>query len=321
MKRHLPKLLFALLANAHLADAGNGVIVVGGTADGPRRTLVGDAVNASAARAGWTVAEPLPQQDTERLLTCKDPTLYACMPTTLAHSGVDRLFVVKVDNSTTDNGEPRISLNATVIGLDPRTLVADMKHCEHCADDELRTVMAALADNLISDLAQRSGRTVLDVKTDPAGARIRFDGKDIGYSNARFSIPPGNHQVTLEKPGYLTKTIEVAVPEGTSKPLDETLVSSKANAHRSRMPLALLITGLAGVAGGITLVVLDKDPGPSVGYRYLDSARWGYGLGGAGIVALGLSVYTWRTSKPPASTPTVSIVPGCGAVVGWSKSL
>ncbi len=102
-----------------------------------------------------------------------------------------------------------------LIGIGPRALVANQKHCYHCADDELRAETAALAEGLLDDLAQRSGRTVLDIKTVPAGARILFDGKEVGFSDARFSIAPGKHQVTLEKAGHLTKTIDVDVGEGT----------------------------------------------------------------------------------------------------------
>lgn len=317
--------LVAALASGH-AYAGRGIVIIGGSAEAPRRNIVGDAVNDAATKAGWqVVASPLSNRDTERLLSCTDPSLYACVPSTLAANGIDRLFVVKVDNATTPAGEPQVMIDATLIGTEPKTLVSNKKHCDHCADDELRAASAALATGMINDLAQRSGRTVLDVKTTPSGARILLDGKEIGYSDARFSIPPGPRQITLEKPGYLTKTIAVTIDEGSTKALDERLVASGSQddhpvSSRSRLPTILLVGGLVFVGAGVTMVVVDEDPSPTGGRKYVNTGPLGVVVGGAGLVTVGASVYLWRTSKKKTSTPTVSFVPG-GAVVGWSKSL
>lgn len=327
MKLHATTLLAALviaLASGQ-AHAGRGIVIIGGNAEAPRRNIVGDAVNDAAAKAGWqVVTSPLTKQDTQRLLSCPDPSLYTCVPNTLASGGIDRLFVVKVDTGATGTGEPQVTIDATLIGTEPKTLVSNKKHCNHCADDELRAQSAALAVSMINDLAQRSGRTVLDVKTKPSGARILLDGKEIGFSDARFSIPPGSHQITLEKPGHLTKTIDAAIAEGSTKALDETLVPSGTQdvgpvASRSRLPTFLLVGGLVLVGGGVTMFVLDEDPSPTGGRKYVNTGPLGVVVGGAGIVAIGAGAYLWHASKK-TSTPTVSFVRG-GAVVGWSKSL
>lgn len=318
-----------VLATGRLAHAGSGVVIIGGDVGAPRRDLVGDAVREAATKAGWTLVPSLSKQATQALLACADPTLYACVPDSLASDGIDRLFVIKAKKATTESGEPQVILDATLIGIDPRTLVSDQQHCDHCADDQLRAETAALAQAMIAELAQRSGRTVLDVKTSPPGARIWLDSKEIGFSDARYSISPGTYQVRLELAGHLTKTIEIHVDEGSTKSLDETLAPSgtsvedpkQKGARRSRTAaLALGIGGLVGVAGGVTMVLVDQDPSPTHGRHYLNSGPWGYAVGGAGLLAVGIDVYLWRDSSEPASTPTVSFVPG-GAVLGWSKDL
>ncbi|MGN6108702.1 MAG: PEGA domain-containing protein [Kofleriaceae bacterium] len=327
MKLHATSLLAALvvvLASGQ-AHAGRGIVLIGGNAEAPRRHVVSGAVNDAARKAGWQVVDsPLSKQATQRLLSCPDPSLYACVPNTLVPDGIDHLFVIKVDSGTTEAGAPLVTIDATLIGTEPRMLVSNKKHCDHCADDELRAESSSLATGMINDLAQRSGRTVLDVKTTPSGARILLDGKEIGYSDARFSIPPGPHQITLEKPGHLTKTIDTMIDEGSTKALEETLVTSgtrdvRPAAARSRLPAILLVGGVVLIGGGVAMVALDDDPSLTGGRKYFNGAPLGIAIGSAGIVSLGVGAYLWRTSKK-TSTPTMSFVPG-GAVVGWSKSL
>ena len=319
----LAALVVALASGPALA--GRGIVIVAGTAEAPRRDIVGDAVTDAATTAGWqVVASPLSRPDTQRLLSCPDSSLYPCVPDSLATAGIDRLFVVKVDSRTTEAGAPQVTIDATLIGTEPRHLVANKKHCDHCADDALRAQAAELAVGMLNDLAQRSGRTVLDVKTRPTGARILLDRKEIGFSDARFSIWPGTHLITLEKPGYLTRMIDARIEEGSTTMLDEPLVASAPRdvgpvASRSRLPRVLLAGGIVLLGGGVTMYLVDEDPSPRGGRAYVNTGPLGLAVGAAGIVAVGASAYLWRTPTK-SSSPTVSFVPG-GATIGWSKRL
>jgi len=313
------------MVNAGAAHADKGIIVIGGNADPLRRNAVGDAVKDSATKAGWIVApSPLTKQESQRLLACNDPTLYPCVPASLATGGIERLFVIKVDAGTTDGGEPQLIIDVTLIGTNPQGLVSEKKHCDHCADDQLKLQSSSLAAGMLQELATRSGRTVLDVKSDPPGARITLDGKMVGLTNARFNIYPGEHQITLEKSGYGSRTRKVTIQDGSTEEVAEQLRSStqpavESSTTGSRLPVALFGVGVAAVVGGGVMILVDQDPSPTGNRNYWNTAPWGVAIGVAGLATIGLSYYFWHDAKAH-SAPTAALVPG-GAVIGWSKSL
>ena len=54
----------------------------------------------------------------------------------------------------------------------------------------------------------------VSLHTEPQGARIFVDDKETSYRTpVNFGLPPGRHQIRVERPGYDSQTKEIVVRE------------------------------------------------------------------------------------------------------------
>jgi hypothetical protein len=303
-----------------------GIVVVGGSADDHARSTVAAAIESRVKEAGWSLAgSRLTAQEVAGLIACKDAQPVGCVPASLAAAGVRRVVAVTVDPAAGDDGSPEFVLVGRLIVTSPPASSSNKRHCDHCADDRLAQESTVLVEGMLRELASQSGRTVIDIRSDPPGAAIVLDGNRIGVTNATFNTFPGTHVVALEKPGYEAASREVVVEEGMTARVALTLRPSSARTEirrprRSRLvPGLVLGGGLAAVAGGVLLYVVDEDPSPTGGKKYWDTAPAGIAVGIGGVALAGVgSFLLWRAGRADASTPTASVVPG-GAVVGWAR--
>ncbi|MDQ3341047.1 MAG: PEGA domain-containing protein [Myxococcota bacterium] len=211
-----------------------------------------------------------------------------------------------------------------VIITNPQATQFNKRHCERCADDRLQSEATTLVAEMLRQLASQSGRTVVDIKSDPAGAQIVLDGQRIGVTNSTFNTFPGKHVVVLEKSGYLRETHEFVIEEGKTADVSLTLRASDVQTpetpvtHRSRLvPGVVVGVGAAAVMGGAILYIVDEDQSPTGGKKYFDSAPAGVAIGIAGLVTVGAGAYLWRRASRSSSTPSAGVVRG-GAIIGWS---
>jgi hypothetical protein len=307
----------------------NGVIVIGGNAEERDRAAVTAGMTSAARGAGWQLpAKPLTKKETAGLLRCLDPgEPWGCIPGTINAQGIHHALVVAAQKQQAEDGSPVVVLTAKLIVTKPQALVVRQRFCEHCTDDKLTQASSELAQQLVQELAVRIGRTVLDVKSTPTGARITLDGVAIGATDATFNTYPGSHVVIIEKPGYLSQTVPVEAQEGktaeVSIVLQESSVSSphitKQQPRPSRLvPLIVIGAGGAGVVTAGILVYLGQQDGPDDKTIHRRATTLGVISGVAGLAAVGAGFYLlWKGSS--ASAPTVSAVNG-GAVVGWIRA-
>ncbi len=319
-------LLATLQVLASNARAESGIVVVGGTAEERVRTTATTAIEKAVQDAGWSLAtKKLSPKERDGLLACKQPTPSACVPPTLASAGIHQLVVVTIDTASSDDGSPMFVLVGRVIITNPQATQFNKRHCERCADDRLQSEATTLVAEMLRQLASQSGRTVVDIKSDPAGAQIVLDGQRIGITNSAFNTFPGKHVVILEKAGYLRETHEFVVEEGKTADVSLTLRASEVQTpetppvtHRSRtVPGVVIGVGAAAAIGGVILYVVDEDQSPTGGKKYFDSAPAGVAIGIAGLVTVGAGAYLWRRASRSSSTPSANVVRG-GAIIGWS---
>lgn len=314
----------ATAALASPARADDGSVVIGGGAEDRDRSVVGAAVAATAREAGWALSrDAVAAQDVDRLLDCSDPVRpWACVPASLGSRGIRRIFVFAVDRKQTASGAPMVVLTAKLILQAPQALAVRQRFCEHCADDRLTRASTEVARQLLQDLAVRSGRTVLEVGSTPAGARITLDGQPIGATDATFNTFPGSHVVVVDKAGYRPETRAVVAEEGKTAAVAVALVPADragAPARGSRrLPVALIGGGvLAAIAGGV-LLELGSRGGAGDKYRYAGATPAGALFGVAGTAALVTGIYLWWHA-PAASAPSAGIAGG-GVVAGWATA-
>jgi len=301
----------------------DGWVVVGGGAEDRDRGVVDAAVAEVAREGGWSLLrEPVAAQDVARLLDCSDPDKpFGCVPTAVARRGIRRIFVFALDHKQAESGAPMLVITARLLVASPPALVVLQRFCEHCTDDRLTAAAAELARQLLRDLAVRSGRTILDVASSPAGAQITLDGRPVGATNATFNTFPGSHVVLVDKAGYRPEARTVIASEGKTAEVAVTLVPADRAppADRSALVLSGALVGgglLAIVAGGV-LLDLGARGGSNDRYRYAGASPVGAAVAIAGGAACAIGVYVWW-HLPASSSPVPAAGGGAtGIVVGW----
>jgi hypothetical protein len=317
-------LLVVLGRGAGEAHAEAGLVVIGGTAADRVRATAGAAVEDAARQAGWTLAtRRLSSKELDRIVHCKEPTPFPCLPPSLDAEGIERVLVVTVDRATSDTGAPELVLLGKLIVTRPRDVIVNRRFCETCADDRLAQEATTLAQDLLRQLATQSGRTVIELRSEPTGAQIVLDGQRIGVTNASFNTFPGKHVVALEKEGYVMEVVEVTVDEGKTARVSRLLRASATPTpllppRRSRLvPGAMMAVGAAGIVGGVVLYSADEDPSPTGGKQYWDTASAGLVTGVAGLAVCGAGFYLWRRASRKTSAPSATLARGA-ALIGWS---
>lgn len=310
-------------------QTANGVIAIGGNAEERDRTAVTAGVTAATRIAGWQLpGKPLSKKEAAGLLHCLDPgEPWGCIPGTIDAQGIHQALVVAAERRQSDDGSPMVVLTAKLIVTRPRALVIHQRFCEHCTDDKLTQASTELTQQLVQELAVRIGRTVLEVKSTPTGARITLDGEPIGATNTTFNTYPGSHVVIIEKPGYLTQTIPIQAEEGKTAEVSVALRKSDPEPKRTITPppessrvVPLTLIGAGGVAvvtAGV-LIYLGRQDGPDDKYTHTHATTLGVVAGLVGVAAIGAGVYLWWRG-PTANVPTVATIRG-GAIVGWARS-
>ena len=320
-------------AGVHRAEAESqsisGVIAIGGNAEERDRATVSAGVTAATRVAGWQLpAKPLSKKEAAGLLRCLDPgEPWACIPGTIDAQGIHHALVVAAEKRQSDDGSPMVVLTAKLIVTRPRALVVHQRFCEHCTDDKLTQASTELTQQLVQELAVRMGRTVLEVKSTPTGARITLDGEPVGATNTTFNTYPGSHVVIIEKPGYFTQTIPIQAEEGKTAEVAVTLRESSTaqmpietpRPQTSRtVPLTLMGAGGAAIVTAGVLIYLGRQDGPDDKYVHTHATTLGVVTGLAGIAAIGAGAYLLWWREPSTSSATVAPTRG-GAIVGWAR--
>lgn len=162
----------------------------------------------------------------------------------------------------------------------------------------------------------------VSVSSEPQGARVRVDGTEHGLTPQTIELPPGEHTVAVDKPGFVaqaqTITVEAGVPQQLAMKLaaQPPAAGGKKGKKGKRSKAAtgpadpkagrglqiggavLLSLGVAGVATGVAMILIDEDPmpqrceGADVDFRGVCRYRYDTLLGGivgtaAGAVGVG----------------------------------
>ncbi|MBA3540131.1 MAG: PEGA domain-containing protein [Deltaproteobacteria bacterium] len=344
---HLRFAILTLLVTSYLAlpslvHADLGAVVVTGTVAERDRKVASDAVESAGTAAGW-VLKPLSKKEADAIIACTaQPKPWGCLPASVTKS-VQKLIVTTIDPERADDGSVLLAVNVKILLSDSDSVAGDRRYCDHCTDDALAKTAGTLTTEILQELAVRAGRTVIAIKTTPAGAKIVLDGRAIGASDGAFNTFPGSHIVVLELAGFHSETRTIETFDGKTADLSVVMRASTSitkpisNPPRgpdqppttapSRLVPGLVLTAGAILAiGGGVLFAVDEDPTP-VGEqrRYRDTGPVGIGLAIGGAATVGLGVYLWLRQSTGAvtpasssnSTPTITLVPS-GGVIGWA---
>lgn len=209
-------------------------------------------------------------------------------------------FVVDLDVQVLPDGDHTVQLRAWAGDGDTPVATAGGR-CGLCGFEELVEFTAAKAASLgqtLENSAQAAPQLIIDGS--PRGAMLELDGQPRGVGPQTLTVAPGGHVLVIRSPGFVPRELELDAPAGTSRAVTYELVRAApspterhAQAQRRRRTVAgasTIAIGIAGVAAGAALLVLDGRP-----YRSDCQAdangecRFLYGTrtGGAVAVAIG----------------------------------
>jgi hypothetical protein len=217
------------------------------------------------------------------------------------------------------------ALALTVLAPDDATITAPTEECKGCSLDQVGAKIDALVQQAAGSLAPKESPPAtaasVSVRSEPLGARVLVDGTERGFTPLELELPPGEHTIALDKPGFVAQEQTLTVEAGAAQELSPTLVAQPAADKKGKRaakadkadksgpadPKAgrglkigggvMLGLGLAGVAAGVAMILVDEDPMPlkcsdaEVDFRGVCRYRYDTLLGGiVGTAAGGLGV-------------------------------
>jgi serine/threonine-protein kinase len=103
------------------------------------------------------------------------------------------------------------------------------------------------------------------IDTAPADAVVEWNGRPLGVSPATIPLPPGTHQtIFVSKSGYLTTSVDIAVPEASQAPLLQSLTLQPAPPVKPVAPSAVVGRRPPAAPGSAAVAVRPERPAPSL---------------------------------------------------------
>ena len=168
---------------------------------------------------------------------------------------------------TVEPGARDYALEFELFGADDGERIAAIEGgCELCGFEEAVSMVEARAAVVLSTLQRSHARgSELSLRTTPAGARIEIDGQEAGLTPLTVQLPAGSHRIVARKEGHLSQTLEVEAIEGVRKDMELQLLPQPVAEDPSARGLVIggalgLGLGVASVAAGIALIVVEGDP-------------------------------------------------------------
>jgi hypothetical protein len=172
-----------------------------------------------------------------------------------------------------------------------------------------RTITLVAGQRMAVEMALEPLLGLVLVQSEPAGADIRIDGADRGKTPLLLTdVRVGKHRMQFASPGFLTKEVDLNIPDRVPLQVLETLTSDSAKLVLDSDPTGAKVT-LNGVDKGTTPCTLERIPG---GEATLQLALTGYEPYEQALkLAAGQTEQVKAVLKPiPAKLTVVSIPKG-----------
>lgn len=176
--------------------------------------------------------------------------------------------------------------------------------CDTCGLAEVGTVVTDIATTVRRKLEKEvTPPPTLVVHSQPAGALVELDGEPIGTTPLEVTVPAGEHDITIEKQGYIVTRQRAAFVDGVRESVNVSLAPMQGmqdtGGDGPRPGRGLRIVGwttaglgLGAIGAGVALVMIDgKEITSDCGGENVDldgDCRWRYGTMTGGLIALGV---------------------------------
>lgn len=227
--------------------------------------------------------------------------------------------MVQGDDAKKAGGAPSSSFVFGLKLVDVDVGAVSISGQEGCTDCTAKRAMAQLNERVQEILRQSvvRQRGTLSIATDPAGATLNVNGRQLGLTPYQRDSFVGPQEIELTMPGFQTEKLSLAVTDGqiTQRQVVLTPLVTQAPSLRPTTVLkwTLLGVGIASLIGGGTLLGLNghtscTDTTMSCGQPF-EGRPAGIALLSIGALAVGSSVFLFVQdipSAPPAAAPSVA---------------
>lgn len=271
--------VLAVAASSASVRADDGAILVTGTTNDKQRITARSAVTSALRSAQWTLVDAnFDKKEVAEIQGClSKPQVWTCIAPIASAKAADRLLVLHL---TADKLSGGIVLHAQVAGAGTVAAGKDGYCAAPCSESTLAQSSSDLVGALLADVSALTGNTFIEVITDPVGATVNIDARDLGPSGKKYPSRAGRHHVLLQLAGYHDLDLQVDVVGGETKRVERKLV-----------PLG----------GAVEPPHRNLPPPPTRSYR---GVQWSMIGGGAVVLGGGLlaSYLIGRGSVPDASS-------------------
>lgn len=130
--------------------------------------------------------------------------------------------------------------------------------CENCTVDQAGQALGDLVKKVVLlDAAKPRGQLEVTA-ADAKGVDVLVDGRRLGFTPFKRQVFAGPHQITVSASGYRSHRENVVVEEGKKKVVANVKLQKGSDKQmvelRGPRPKWRVITGIAGIAAGLTLV-------------------------------------------------------------------
>lgn len=279
------------------------LVVIG--ADSSLRENIGTSAASALQRAGWAVeVEGAPAESIARRLTdCYGGNKDACAD--LQTRSASRILAIEVVIDAPSDDEESVSLTAWLVDEQGVVTLAERRFCQQCTTPRLHATVDELMGYFVRESAGMASKSIIRIRSTPSGARVSVDDEPVGVTDLEYTVYPGRHRITIDKPGHRIELREVDAPLGATIELDVALTreSQPASQRGSALPWILGGAGIAASAGGIALMVLDSpdlDDQNRPNREFRNSFWPGVGLTavGVGLIATSTWLFIKGRNKP-----------------------
>lgn len=321
----------AVLAVSRTARAERAAVYVIGDPAG--RAEWARAAEGALTIAGWEAVVPdLDEGPLADLLACvKGKLATECVPGYLGDIDADRALVIEVAKNKESGGDVTTVFTAWIMRRGGESIATDQRFCERCRTEAARDRLRELVGALVKEAKALTRPSTLKVTSQPRGAKVRIDGKEVGVTDLSHVVSSGEHTVEFELDGREPATRTVRIGDGDVMDVHVPLRPAKPGGDGdgdgngggetgagggetgSRLaPWLVVGTGAALAIGGGVLWALDEDPVGDDGSHvpgYRDTAPAGVALAATGVVAAAAGVIWLVASRDsaPDATPAVNV--------------
>ncbi len=160
---------------------------------------------------------------------------------------IDKLPLQALDGRLTISSEPvaaSVTVDGTFQGVTPITLTlsSGTEHALRLSKSGYKSfdqqVQLAADEEQSLDAQLRPQYGIVFVSAQPADARLRVDGRDVGKATQRLRLTTRSHSLQFSKPGFVSKTVSVTPRLGISQNVDVTLSSAQQTENLSKTATA-----------------------------------------------------------------------------------